>query len=727
MLNIRLATAFRRASATLGAVVVLAGSILLACEWLFDAGLVERLPRHWFALAALLALASVTLALWNAGTIERHETAPDRRDLLDRAAEARERLAAIVDSSNDAIIGTTLDGIVTSWNCGAERLFGFAAEEIIGGSIFRLIPEDRSNDRWMIAEHLKEGEGIHQYETVRCHKDGRRIDVTITISPIRSPSGEVVAASAITHDISERKKVEMMFRGLLESAPDAMVITDHDGRIVMVSAQTEKLFQFGRHEMVGQKVEMLMPERYRAKHVSHRVEYSTTLRQRPMGSGRELHGLRKDGSEFPIEVGLSPLQTLDGVLISSAIRDVTEAKRREASLVAARAEADVANRAKSDFISRMSHELRTPLNAVIGYAQMLELDREDTLTETQKDYCSHILSSSNHLLGLVNEVLDLAQIEAGNLHLSLERINVATALTEIEKMMAPIAGRAGVKLTMGYPSGVPDIQADDLRLRQVLVNLISNAIKYNRSGGAVSVSARAEAGNRVRLAVTDSGFGIGEDEQERLFEPFTRLGAEHANIEGIGLGLAISRRLVEAMHGTIGFKSARGKGSTFWVELPVDAAAPVHWVGRIDATTRAIAPLATSGDFSILYVDDNLANLRLMERIISTLPDVALLTARSPQLGLDLAVAHRPDVIVLDVNLPGMSGNDIVARLKTIPETCDIPVLALSATTVPGAQQRSLAAGFFRYLTKPIDVKAFLGAIDQALARSTTRRASNGS
>lgn len=716
--------AFGRATTVLGAAAVLGGSSLLACDRLFGAEILEGLPRDGLALAALLILASMTLALWNAGTIIRRAPAPDRRDLLERAAETRERLAAIVDSSSDAIMGGTPAGIVTSWNHAAERIFGYTASEMIGRSVSVLIPDDRIDDMRNSRDQLAAGESVPTYETVRLHKDGRLVDVAISVSPICDPSGEIVAVSMIARDVTERKRIEAKFCALLESAPSAMVIADQNGRIVLANALTESLFQYRREELVGHSFELLMPERDRAKMAAQRRDGGTA--RWPAGASHELHGLRKDGTEFPIEVSQSTLEAADGHLVSTAIRDVSQAKRREAELVAARAEADVANRAKSDFISRMSHELRTPLNAVIGYAQMLELDRQDTLTETQKEYCGHILSSSNHLLGLVNEVLDLAQIEAGKLHLSLERINVATALTEIEKMMSPIAGRAGVKLTIGYPSGVPDIQADDLRLRQVLVNLVSNAIKYNRSGGAVTVSARVMTGNRVRLVVTDSGFGIGEEQKAHLFDPFARSGAEHANIEGIGLGLAISRRLVEAMHGAIGFKSARGKGSTFWVELPVDAAAPVHWAGRIDATTRAIAPLATSGDYSILYVDDNLANLRLMERIISTLPDVALLTARSPQLGLDLAVAHRPDVIVLDVNLPGMSGYDIVARLKAMPETCNIPVLALSAAISAGTPQRSLAAGFFRYLTKPIDVKAFLGAIDQALAGSATRRAGNG-
>jgi CheY-like chemotaxis protein/anti-sigma regulatory factor (Ser/Thr protein kinase) len=305
-------------------------------------------------------------------------------------------------------------------------------------------------------------------------------------------------------------------------------------------------------------------------------------------------------------------------------------------------------------------------------------------------------------------------------------VNVATALAEIEKMMSPIAARAGVKLTVVQAPQVPDIHADDLRLRQVLANLVSNAIKYNRAGGTVAVSAKAVAGNRVRLLVADSGFGIAEEQHARLFDPFSRPEAEHANIEGIGLGLAISRRLAEAMGGSIGFKSARGKGSTFWVELPVDAAAPVQWVGRIDTAIKAVAPIATAGNYSILYIDDNHANLRLMEQIISTLRAVALLVARTPQLGLDLAVAHRPDVIVLDVNLPGISGYELVTRLKALPETCHIPVLALSAAASIHSPQRDVAAGFFRYLTKPIDVKAFLCAVDQALMAPKVRRAGNG-
>jgi signal transduction histidine kinase/ActR/RegA family two-component response regulator len=384
-----------------------------------------------------------------------------------------------------------------------------------------------------------------------------------------------------------------------------------------------------------------------------------------------------------------------------------------ATATAARAEAESANRAKSDFLARMSHELRTPLNAVIGFAQMLEIDPAHKLSERQKEYVGYIQRGGEHLLKLVNEVLDLAGVEAGRLSMSIERIVVAEALTGVEEIMQPIAAKAGITLHVASALELPDLRADGLRLRQVLINLIANGIKYNRPNGDVIVATSVHAG-RVRFTVTDTGPGIPRERHADLFEPFHRLGAEYTAVEGSGLGLALAKRLVAAMDGTIGFTSESGQGSSFWIELPVETAVATPALSAPSAA--ACAGRAATGSYSVLYVEDNPANLRLMEHLLSTLPSVVMLSAPTPELGLDLALAHRPDVIVLDINLPGMSGYDVLARLKAMPETRDIPVLALTAAALPGDVRRGQAAGFLRYLTKPIDVKALIEALDAALA-----------
>ena len=531
-------------------------------------------------------------------------------------------------------------------------------------------------------------------------------------------------AQLLTVQLRRRQRADGEFRDLLEAAPDAMVIVDAEGRIVLVNAEAERLFGHARGELLGRSIEMLVPDRFRVAHVAARTAFVREPRFRPMGSGRELVGLRKDGTEFPIEVSLGPLKTADGVLVSSAVRDISAQKHFEAELAKAKLAAEAASRAKSDFLSRMSHELRTPLNAVIGFAQMLQMDPNRSLTQKQKDYADHIISGGHHLLNLVNEVLDLAGIESGRIRLSIERVAVRDAIEAVHGTMMPLAQKAALAFTATLADGVADVRADELRLRQVLINLVANAIKYNRAGGTVALAAAPAPGDRVRFTVTDSGIGIPAERRKDIFQPFQRLGAEYTAVEGTGIGLALARHFVEAMGGTIGFASEPGRGSSFWVDLPAEAAAGA--AAPLPEASAQAAPRALAGGFSLLYVEDNPANLRLMEHLLSTLPKVAMLSAPTPQLGLELAVAHRPDVIVLDLNLPGMTGGELLQRLKALPETCAIPVIALSAAAFPRDVKRGLEAGFFRYVTKPIDVGVFLSAVDAALVDAPARRSAAG-
>ncbi|HEY8095488.1 MAG TPA: ATP-binding protein [Methylobacter sp.] len=386
-------------------------------------------------------------------------------------------------------------------------------------------------------------------------------------------------------------------------------------------------------------------------------------------------------------------------------------QQRTELLVNAKEEADRANSAKSEFLSRMSHELRTPMNAIMGFAQLLESDQEAPLTPDQTDNVSEILHAGRHLLELINEVLDLARIETGRIELSMEPVEVPSLINECVALLQPLTFGHQIELKLDMDS-VSTVQADRLRLRQILLNLLSNAIKYNREKGSVRISCRPATEDRIRIAVHDSGRGIAADALSRLFKPFERIESAYDGIEGAGIGLALSKRLVEAMDGSIGVESAVGVGSTFWVELP-PAEAKVYLLSGSNADEAMHSTYVTA--HTVLYIEDNPANLRLVQKIISTHTSLLLLDARTAEQGLELAKAHHPDLILLDINLPGMNGFEALYHLHSDPVTCDIPVIAISANAMERDVKKGLAAGFTDYLTKPLDIPKLLALLDAIL------------
>jgi PAS domain S-box-containing protein len=405
-----------------------------------------------------------------------------------------------------------------------------------------------------------------------------------------------------------------------------------------------------------------------------------------------------------------------GVLLGTAgtLRDVTERREAEEALRAARETAEAANRAKSEFLSRMSHELRTPLNAILGFGQLLEIE---DLTRENHESVQHILRGGRHLLDLINEVLDITGIESGRLRLSPEPVSVSEVSREVLDLLRPLAANRDVTLRGHSAQGCSShVLADRQRLKQVLLNLMSNAIKYNNAGGTVVVGCELLPERRLRIAVKDSGVGIPADRIDRLFTPFERLGAERTDVEGTGLGLALCKRLAEAMGGSMGAASRDGEGSTFWIELPLAESQVERWE-RIEAevpdSERSVVP---SQGLKILYVEDNLANLALVQRILSRRTDVELIPAMQGEIALELAQLHQPDLILLDLHLPGISGEQVLKRLRQESATRHLPVIVVSADATAGQPQRLLDAGAQGYLTKPLDVRRFIDVVDETLA-----------
>jgi PAS domain S-box-containing protein len=597
-------------------------------------------------------------------------------------------------------------------------LLGYAPSEVLDGFWERTIHPD---DGARLFEALRGAIGnlVAQIEQ-ECRyrgKDGRyrwfltllRVEYDLDARPVS------VVGYAL--DVGERKSAEEQVRqarafsdSIIENLPAVVIVKDaRDLRYARFNRAAEETLGISRDSVIGKTdLEIFPPALAEASGLKDRMVLQTRMAvdipeeivATPGGEPKVLHT-----KKIPVLDETGQPAHLVGVSI-----DITEQRAAHEQVRLAQLEAERASRAKSDFLSRMSHDLRTPLNAILGFAQILEMD---ALSPEQAEGVQQILRGGVHLLELINEVLDIARIEAGQLPLSPEPVPIEEVVTHVINLVRPLgrARRISVIADVAAGDGL-HVHADRQRLNQVLVNLISNAVKYNREDGSVRVSCERR-GPVARIRVSDTGPGIPAEKMALLFQPFERLGADQSAVEGTGLGLAVSKGLTEAMGGRIGLESQVDAGSTFWIELPITTA-PATRPAAHEAPPVA-SPATASG--TVLYIEDNRSNIRLLERLLTRRPGVRLLTASSGEAGLEMLSTAHPDLILLDLHLPDLSGEEILRRIWADPETRRIPVAVLSADATARQQQRLLAAGAVAYLTKPLDVAVLLRVVDERLGQ----------
>lgn len=663
----------------------------------------------------------------------------ERKRSEEALRESDERMRLATEATGVGIWEWNLVKNTVHWDAQMFRIYGVG--HIESGLIDQetwanyILPEDIHVQQDVLQEAISSGtQRVREFRVTPLNGEGVRH--IRSVETVRfDDDGKVVSIVGTNLDITDRKRTEdtlreseRHLRAVIDALPVAIITTDADG--VLTHFNQAAVEFCGRAPQLGHdkwcvSQKLLRPDGAPLSHEA--CPMAIALREDRQILGAEAVAERPDGSRVWFTAHPTPLHDASGKLIGgiNMMIDVTERKRLDKVLLEnnielkkAKNQADKANLAKSDFLSNMSHELRTPLSAILGFAQLLASSKTPP-TPAQKRSIDQILQAGWYLLELINEILDLTLIESGKLSFSIEQVSLSSLLTECHAIIEPQAIKRNITLSFPTPEKSVWVKADHTRLKQVLINLLSNAVKYNRVSGNVNVTFNEEKPGRIKLYVQDTGEGLTEEKIAQLFQPFNRLGKENSAVEGTGIGLVMTKRLVELMGGEIEVQSKVGEGTVFSIELDLYLHTPVieHDSNHMDSELKHARNI--TDHHTILYIEDNRANLMLVEDIIESRTDLTLFSARDGYTGIEIARSKLPDLILMDINLPGINGTDALKILAKDPLTSHIPVIALSANAIPRDIEKGLAAGFFRYLTKPIKIHEFIDTLDQALHLDT--------
>ena len=615
---------------------------------------------------------------------------------LDKHVQRERMFSASIESASYPIITKALDGTITTWNPAAERLYRYTSAEAIGNNIDIIIPPDLRDEHSAMVEMSLADQPVENFETVRAAKDGRRIDVSLSIRPVKSSSGEIVGLAKITRDITEQKFAEEKFRLAVESCPSGMLMIDRAGKIVLVNTEIERLFGYRRDELIGQSVDLLVPARVRGQHGRHRDGFARQPETRRMGAGRDLFGVRSDGTEFLVEVGLNPIQTKEGLLILGVVVDITERKRLE--------------RLKDEFVSTVSHELRTPLTSISGSLGLLIGGATGKLPDAAERLLAIAQANSQRLVRLVNDILDIEKMESGRIAFHFKRVEARALVEQAIEANRGFADGFGVRVRLDPASTAGEVHADPDRLVQVVTNLLSNAIKFSPPDGEV-VAAIQQRDELVRISVRDHGPGIPGDFRPHMFEKFAQADATDARRKGgTGLGLSIVKQIVARLGGTVDFEDAPGGGTVFNVDL----------VGRQQVAEREIdSDAQPSAARILLCADDPNRAIAVREGLkqFGFATDLAHVRADA----IARAAATPYGAILVDFDLLDGEGTGLIRDLRTQPQNRTTPIIGMTADAQRDRDALT-SSELTDWVDKPVDIDRLAQILDRAVVREANGR-----